>query len=384
MFFQNLIGIEEKSILRISIVGGSNSVMRRGYAKYLKSYLSQITATTTSLKYYSLGGVPSIYGLIQQDRHNIAAKSDIIFFEYRGNDRYSIDDQQYSLELSAKSVEGFIRKVQKSNPDCIIVLIIFGTNLAEFYHSYCPVVELYESIGQEYNLPVINLTKVLSKDNGIEFVKSLYDQKDHAHYTRPHGVQIVSQAIVDELKELEIINQIKSPTKKILTSRRLPIYADNFKDLRFFSSLETGKYFLQKPKISVYQNTVFKEKNYTIYQGNTLNFYLKGKLMAFLIKSDLNDGFVKIIFGNQEIITSSYNSWVNKIKPQNVINLIGLPLRRFEASTDFEKVSLSVCSKYPDKFELDYNKIVPPKKDPNKWKVSLIGIAYIGELKLVA
>jgi hypothetical protein len=384
MFFQNLVRIKKKSDLRISIVGGSNSVMRRGYAKYLKSYLSEITAKTTFLKYYSLGGVPSIYGLIQQDRHDIAAKSDLIFFEYRGNDRYAIDDHQYSLELSANSVEGFIRKAQQSNPNCIIVLIIFGTNLAEFYHNSCPVIELYESIGQKYHLPVVNLTKVLSENKGIEFVKSLYDQKDHAHYTRPYGVKIVSQAIVNELNQLGIIDLIKSPTKKKLIPKRLPIYADNFKDLRFLESFETEKHFLQEPKVSVYQNTVFKEKNYTIYPGNSLNFYLKGKLLAFFIKSDLNDGFVKIIFGTQEMVTSSHNSWVNKIKPQNVINLISLPLRRFEASTEFTKVSLSVCPEYPDKFELDYNKIVPPKKDPNNWKVSIIGVAYIGELKSIA
>lgn len=81
MFFINPIDTASQADLKISIVGGSNSVMRRGYTQYLDTYLSQITSLTTSLKYYSLGGVPNIFGLIQEDRYNIALNSDLIFFE---------------------------------------------------------------------------------------------------------------------------------------------------------------------------------------------------------------------------------------------------------------------------------------------------------------
>ncbi|MGL5079015.1 MAG: SGNH/GDSL hydrolase family protein, partial [Waterburya sp.] len=193
MFIKNLLSINKQSTLRISIVGGSNSVMRRGYAKYLDTYISKTSFRSTSLKYYSLGGVPNIYGAIQQDRHDIAAHSDLIFFEYCVNDRHAIEEKQYSLELVGKSIEGFIRKVKKSNPSCLIVILIFGINLSSFYDNNCHLSELYESIGEQYNLPVIDLTKVLIKSQGLDYVKSLYNDKDHAHYTRPEGVQIIAQ-----------------------------------------------------------------------------------------------------------------------------------------------------------------------------------------------
>ena len=381
MFLRKFVGIDKKSTLKVSIVGGSNSVMRRGYTKYLKSYLAQATSKSISLEYYSLGGVPSIYGVIQQARHDIAVQSDIIFFDYRDNDRYAIDARQYGLDLSAKSLEGFIKKVQKSNPKCLIVLILIGTNLDQFYHNPRPVCELYKSIGKQYNLPVIDLTEVLSKDGGLDFVKSLYNEKDHAHYTRPHGVQIVSQAIVDKLDYQGIIKLLKSRKDSFEIPDIPPIAPDNFADLKYFDRFEEGNYFAQQPKISIYQNTVFRERNFTIYRSNSLNFLLKGRLMAILIKSDLNDGFIELEFDSQKIVTSSYNSWVNNIKPQNVINLCALPMHRFKPSTDFTPVSISLCKEYPEKFEIGYNKVVPTKKNPDKWKLSIIGLAYLGEIK---
>ena len=69
-----------------------------------------------------------------------------------------------------------------------------------------------------------------------------------------------------------------------------------------------------------------------------------------------------------------------KLKSQN-INLITLPLRQFAPSQGYAPVSISPCSEYSDDYELDYFKSEPRSKDPQKWKLSIIGIAYIGELK---
>ena len=385
MFIQQLLHIVKKAQLRISVVGGSNSVIRRGYAKHLNHYLSQTTALTTSVDYYSLGGVPSVYGTIQQDRHNIAAKSDIIFFEYCVNDRHAVEVDCFSLDLAGRSLEGFIRKAHKANPNCLIIILIFGINLDSFYDRPCRLSELYESIGKHYNLTTINLTKVLSQAHGLEYVKSLYDAKDHAHYTRPQGVQVVAQAVLEELAksiQLKSLHKNKrSSVSKDKFAQIKPIYPDNFENLNFIDQFDEQNFFAREPRVSVYQNTVFKEKNYTIDRGNSMNFLLKGKLVAIFIKSDLNDGFIEIKFDRSSVVTSSYSSWVNKIKPQNVLNLIVSPLRGFAASQDFVPVSIAPYSQYSDRFNLGYEKAVPTKHDPQKWKLNIIGIAYVGEIK---
>lgn len=380
MFLKNFIGINKPADLRISIVGGSNSVIRKGYAKYLERSLGQTTSQTTSLKYYSLGGVPNVFGLIQQDRFNIALNSDIIFYEYCVNDRHIVELDQYSLDLAGKSLEGFVRKCQKSNPNCLIVILIFGVNQDNYYNNHCALSELYESIGDYYSLPVVNITNLFKEKEGLNFVKSLYSEKDDAHYSRPHGVQVVSQAIIEKLKQRGVINSLKSEKNAPLAQGIKPIYKDNFEQLAFFENFANTSFFTHPPKVSVFQNTVFREKNFTISQGNSLKFLLKGRLVAIFVKSDPNDGLIKIEFNSQQIVTSSYSSWITTLRPQN-ITLITLPLLRFTTSPDFAPVSISLCQKYPDDFELDYFKDEPAHKNPQKWKLSIIGIAYIGEIR---
>lgn len=380
MFLKKLINFGQQTNLNVSFVGGSNSVMRRGYAKYLSNYLGKLTSQNTSIKYYSLGGVPNIFGVIQEERYNIAQQSDIIFFEYCVNDRHAIETNNYSLELVGKSLEGFIQKCQKSNPYCLIVLLIFGVNKEEYYQNKCAISELYQSIGKYYRLPTIDLTKLLTEQKGINFIKSLYGEKDEAHYTRPDGVKIVAQTIVEQLDKIGIIKTLKSEKKLPIISNNQVLYQDNFNNLAFFDKFEQGDFFKDSIKPSIYQNTVFREQNFSLLPGNSLRFLLKGQLAAIYIKSDLKDGMIEINHGKQKIITSSYSEWVNQIRSNN-INLITLPLRRFKPSPDFAPVSIYCCQEYPDNFELDYIKEEPKKKNPQKWQLNIIGIAYIGELK---
>jgi hypothetical protein len=372
--------LQNKEALRIAILGSSNSVMRTGYAKYLDTHINKLLARPTILNYYALGGVHSIYGLIQEDRHQISSKNDIIFFEFCVTDRYVIEEKFYSLELAGKTLEGFIRKVRKSNPKCLIVILIFS-HLDHFYDKSCSLTALYESIANKYNLPVINLTKALHQIQDIQHIEMLYEKIDPSHYIRPHGVKIVAEIIISELIRMGTIQNLKlgrllhQPVKK-------PIYADNFEKLAFFSRFEDNNFGIEKPKIEVYQNSLFREKYLSVSEGNSLNFLLKGRLVAIFIKADLDHGFIDIKFGNQSISTSTYASWLNSIKPRNAITLVTLPLIRFSESSDFTSVSISNCVEHPQDFELEYFKILPTQPDPRKWKLNIIGLAYIGELKL--
>jgi len=378
--FLNRISLIRKTSLKLAVVGGSNSVMRTGYFNYLAAYINQATSRPTILNYYALGGSTSIYGVIQQDRRDIAANSDVVFFEFCINDRYAIDEKQYSLELAGQALEGFIRKVKKSNPTSLIVILIFR-HLENCYDDSCYLSELYESVGRHYNLPVIDLTKSLNETQGLDYVTSLYDERDPAHFRRPQGVQFVAQAIVEELDRLGIIDAWRSGKKQYQAIDTPPIYSGNFESLAFFNRFNQGSFFVKRPRVYTFISTVIREKCFSIHEGNSLNFLLKGKLMAILIKSDENDGFVDIKFGNQRIVTSSYSAWVNKIKPRNVVNLITLPLLRFSESSDFAPLSISTCSEYPQDFELEVFKVVPPQLEPRNWKLSIMGIVYSGELK---
>lgn len=94
--------------------------------------------------------------------------------------------------------------------------------------------------------------------------------------------------------------------------------------------------------------------------------------------SDWYDGFFQIKFGEQSLITSSFSNWV-KSKEKVNINLITLPFQKFSFSKEPQPLSISLCPNQPDKFELDFQKI-RPKVAPQDWKLSIVGIAYLGEI----
>jgi hypothetical protein len=371
----------KKDILRVAIVGSSNSVMRTGYANYLNIHLGKLTGRPTILNYYALGGVHSIYSLIQEDRHSIAANNDIIFFEFCLTDRYVIEKNYSSLELVGKTLEGFIRKARRSNPQCLIVILILH-QLENIADDYCQLIELYESIAQRYELPVVNVTKSLRQTQNLEYVRTLYRTDDPAHYTRPNGVKVVAQTIADELLRMGgVIHNLKLGKPVYADNHIPPTYSDNFQHLKFFNRFENSNFFIKKTRALVYRNTIFKEKYFPVTQGNALKFLLKGQLVAVFVKADLDHGFIEIEFNNQRIVTSTYTNWLNSVKPRNAITLVSLPLIRFSESSDFMPVLIANCKEYPQDFELEYFKILPTQQDLRKWKLNIIGIAYIGELR---
>jgi hypothetical protein len=375
-----LMPFSRQEMLRIAIVGGSNSVMRMGYVNHLNRLIGKATDRLTQLNYYALGGTHSVYGLIQADRQAIAINNDVIFFEYSVNDRYAIEQGSYSLDLAGKVLEGFIRKVRDANPNCLIVILLFR-HLDHFYDDNCQLDDLFGAIAQKYNLPVVDVTALLRKSPDLSQVKALYEESDPSHYSRPQGVSTVAQIIADQLNQMGVMQDLRLGRPLARSQNLPPIYPDHFQGLTFFDRFDQGKFSAQNLDASIYQNSIFREKYFPISQDNALKFLLKGRLLAVFVKADLDHGFIQIEFDNDCIITSTYASWLNPVKPRNAITLVTLPSVCFSESLDFVPVSISNCSEQPQSFELEYHKILPRQQDPRKWKLNIIGIAYIGELK---
>ena len=112
--------------------------------------------------------------------------------------------------------------------------------------------------------------------------------------------------------------------------------------------------------------------------GCSLNLKLKGRLFGIVLKSDWYDGILKIKLGEQELITSSFSKWIKQHRSN--INLLSLPYSKFKKCDDFSLLSISVCNKI-ENYDLDVFK-VEPKVSPEQWKLSIIGIAYAGEIEV--
>lgn len=377
--------------LRIGVLGNSNSVRKVGYVKYVCEKLSDVTSRTIVLDSHALGGVRNLHAIAESIREPRLFDNDLILYEYCPIDRYGIEHKQYSLDLAGKSLEGFIRKARVSSPNCILVVLIFGLNTDEYYHEGCKLTKLYHSICEHYRTVCIDVGHILIKKRGLDFLRTLYNSDvDDTHYTIPEGVQIVAETIVNEFKKRGIINKLKLPSSKFNQTHNAtlalpsPIYEDHFQDLKLLDPLQPFLFKDKKAKKNFFVNSAYQGTLATLYQGTTLHFSLKGKLIALFIKSDMQDGFFKVNFGDESIVTSSFSSWVNPVRPRNSITLSVLPESKFISADTFTDASISLCEDYPQEFEMDLFKIEPKEKDKKKWNLNIIGIAYLGEIRPIS
>ena len=366
-----------KSPMKVAVIGGSNSVMRSGYLKYFYECILEKYSINIQLSYFSLGGVTSLFGTIQNYRHRIAENHDVILFEYSINDRSAFIESNYTPKLAGMALEGFIRQAKSMNPHCTIIILIFGTNNAKYYNNCCLISATYESIARRYNIPVINTTEILLATKGIKFIKRLYDREGSVHFSRPEGAKKIGQIIAREIIDNNLFSsQILDSNYKNELYR---MYASNLQNLEFVSNLDS-QIFSNKLKKDVFKNSLFEETIYTINAGYSLNLQLQGRLCGVVIKSDWYDGLIKIKLGDRVLTTSSFSNYVTQEGKAN-INLMSLPYTKYMQSTKFSDFTISVCQKYDENYELDFNK-TNPKVDPKLWKLSIVGIAYVGKINM--
>ena len=359
-----------QNITKVAVIGGSNSVMRNGYLKYFADCILEKSDINIKLSYFSLGGVTNLFGVIQNHRYKIAENHDIILFEYCINDRGAVAQSKYTPRMAGMALEGFIRQAKHMNPFCVIIILIFGTNTTEYYNNCCYTSAVYESIARRYDIPVINTTEILLATKGINFIKSLYEENDAFHFAQPEGVEKIGNIIAQYVLNKNLFN-----CKTTINKKYYRTYAYNLQNLKFFDKFNF--HFLKK---EVFKNSLFEEKVYTLTAHYSLNLQLKGRLLGILIKSDWYDGLFEIKFGEQVLTTSSFSKHVKQEGKAN-INLISLPYKKSMQCKNFSDLTISVCQNYGKSYELDAFK-TNPQVDPQFWKLSIVGIAYTGEMKI--
>lgn len=361
--------------LKIAILGSSDSVMRNGYSKYLQEDIAEITGKNVELSYFSLGGVTSLFGAIQNFRYKISKNHDIIFFEYCINDRGEFIAGKYTLSMAGMALEGFIRQAKSMNPNCVIIILIFGINLPRYYNNCCQISAIYESVARRYEIPVINITEILLATKGIQFIKGLYIKDDPVHYARPNGTKIIARVIAEQIAKHNLINQKSQDINKYYR-----MYARNLQNLNFFSNFDSQ---LNQNNIekSTFKNRLYEEDIYTIKANAVLNLKFKGRLLGLMLKSDWHDGIFQLKLGDQELITSSFSEFI-KNKSMNNINLLSLPYKKFKICNEFNDLSISIYHKKIENYELGMHNR-KPKVNSQKWKLSIVGIAYIGEINII-
>lgn len=363
---------KNSSSIRISVVGGSNSVMRNGYLMHMQRILLNKQSINVDLRYYSLGAVNSIFGLIQNARHDIAADSDVIIFEFGINDRsFAKFYSKRGLAFIGRSIEGFVRKVRSVNPNCRIVFIILGNNEDWYYDEACMVTAVYEAIAKRYGIHCIDTTELIIKKKGIDHLRQLYPPADTAHHTQPEGVKYVANIIAEEIMGRDLL------AKQDYREKIYRLYKNNFENLDFFNRLDTllinGKYECEE-----FSRSIFRENVYVMHPGTSFSFFLKGRLFAFYILSTEKSGVLTIRYGDRSYTASTYGILVGK-RFSGILSLLTMPLDKPIITNQPVQFFVEVNKGQPKEYDLPWH-MKPLITKQEECEVRIIGFAYSGKI----
>ncbi len=164
----------------------------------------------------SLGGSGSIIGAFRADRDLIAAKPDMVFVEFAGND--NPDTRSRPLDV-VRAMEGIVRKIRRASPEADICFVYaFGRgDFATLLEGKAPRgATLHDLVAAHYNLPSIHLSIEVARlerdgklvnsapgtPDGLDAGGRIIFTNDGSHPTIPRGHSVWAGVVESGLDQL--------------------------------------------------------------------------------------------------------------------------------------------------------------------------------------
>ncbi|HEX2951919.1 MAG TPA: SGNH/GDSL hydrolase family protein [Armatimonadota bacterium] len=137
----------------------------------------------------AIGGTGSLLGVFRMDRDVLPYHPDLTFVEFAVNDGNEPTAQE--------TMEGIIRKLQRSNPHMAIVVLLVG---AGWNYGMTPSAAKHEALARHYGLPVINVGNAVM----AKLVQGLDSHTILTDGTHPNdnGYRLYSSIVTNELNRL--------------------------------------------------------------------------------------------------------------------------------------------------------------------------------------
>lgn len=188
--------------MKIAIIGGSNTVMRPGYASQLIGSGQRLGLEIEVAANFAVGNTTSAAGLMQLKASQCLELCDVLLIEYALNDSSAFGETRLQIERWARMYESIIRYAFAVNPKIKILSAIFvqknGAHRAALPSLHAGIYYLTEW----YQIDKVDINVELMR----RFGRNIYDvagiYADAAHYSRPIITQLISEIIAYKLLNL--------------------------------------------------------------------------------------------------------------------------------------------------------------------------------------
>lgn len=246
----------------------------------------------------AIGGTGSDFGFFRMEKQLLSQKPDIIFVEFAVNDD--------GFEKADLYMENIVRKIQRTNPKIPIVFLysICEDMVDAFYSKGLTPnsVLLHQKIADYYNIPSVNMGKVLY-DKIVAEEKTIRDYLSDGVHPEDAGHGVYADSVVEALMDMNFdIKLAEKPLMKAMKNEELlfPEETDEWKKSNFKT------YGLDEPYV------------YTNVPGAVYRHTFKGGAVGIVFMMEKDSGnFEYSIDGGEKIEVKCYDYWCDRFPRTN-------------------------------------------------------------------
>lgn len=365
--------------LKICVIGGSNSLMSRGYVPPTVAMLKNGTGLNIEVSNVSIGGTFSHFGIWQLLAKQPHVEADVIIVEYVLNDAELASFGV--VQHWAKAYEGLISKLRSEAPRAQIICPLLVNRRMATHPKLSTLVSGVALINMRYSVDTIDVNQEIHQRTPSGYWQERDEwYVDASHYAKPFQVMIADA----------LVTRIKTGRGRSHVRDVLPVSFDHFAKAR--SAVQEDIFDQIVPmsfERKLYRNRLIDETAALVPEGKNLEFLLTGEIVAFIVMSTRQDGIVTYRHGSKSAYIGLFRKAFESPKYEFLMNVF-VPDQYFRkplgVTSEPTHVKLDVLDE-KGRAEVDEKKIVsrpsasvPGKNAGTEGHFALVDIVYTGEI----
>jgi hypothetical protein len=186
--------------MHILILGGSNSLMRGSYLNRALDILERNSSKKPAVLNHSVGATTTFTALARIFDLPAGYAPDLVIYEYALNDTSHFNGLASGAEVQGFAIGLLVDLLARRFPDAALAPVLFGLRALFSSNSTSPIHAAQTQIWTDAKIPHLDVRRQLAHIFANKAPDWLYS--DVAHYSAPHGTDIVGSMVGRFLVEL--------------------------------------------------------------------------------------------------------------------------------------------------------------------------------------
>ena len=332
-----------QSIIRLGVIGASNSLVRPGYVDECIAQLADAHGVqVTSVTNLAVGASTCFLGLMQVLSTGVARAVDVLLVEYALTDEAAFGARSDLYRAWAQCFEGVLRRALHDNPDLVVCVVLLGRENGAWRRALCPITAGTKYLSEWYGVTCVDVGLELKLKHPQMLVNgTLY--ADPAHFTSDQGVPILGRLVAEA-----VVKAVRHPVRAVPPRPVDPGHAG-------FAKMVTD---LDQHVVGISRHVHLTNSLVDVWAtelpaGAELRFQLSGAIMAFQYAATRESPLLEITIGPTRRVVPTMPTFMgNTDHPFLIAHVVPELHYGFALAAQDEEVTIRVLGG-PARSELD-------------------------------